>query len=164
MEIKYIQWGSWERVYRNTLVTVGRSPRRGVTDSFKEKMIKSRHSPLRCIGFDIQLIGIPYFVSVHLVRHKIGVEHFVKTQRTDRTGVDRKKSPQDALVNHTIAANYEAILNISQKRLCRLADEDTREVWEAVVDALPEPALRAACRPACEVLRECPEAFGPCGK
>lgn len=49
-----------------------------------EKMYRCRHSPIRTQLFYIQLIGIPTFVSVHLVRHKHGVEHFIQSKRDDR--------------------------------------------------------------------------------
>ena len=48
------------------------------------KMYKSEHSPIRTQMFWIEMEDIPTFVSVHLVRHKIGVEHFVKSNRLDR--------------------------------------------------------------------------------
>ena len=48
------------------------------------KMYKSEHSPMRTQMFWIEMEDIPTFVSVHLVRHKIGVEHFCSTRREDR--------------------------------------------------------------------------------
>lgn len=42
------------------------------------------HSPLRQDEYCIEMKNIPSFVSVHMVRHKIGVEHFVLTSRDDR--------------------------------------------------------------------------------
>ena len=51
-----------------------------------EKIYKCEHSPIRTQMFWIEVLGIPSFASVHFVRHKIGVEHFVSTNREDRGG------------------------------------------------------------------------------
>ena len=109
--------------------------------------------------FTIRLVDIPYWVSVHLVRHKIGVEHFVSTQRTDRTGIDRSELPQSAPVSHTMVINAQALINISRKRLCNQASSDTREVWRMVIDEVGkhEPELANLCVPECVYRGFCPE-------
>lgn len=51
-----------------------------VKDSYHlYKWYRSEHSPIRTQLFWIEMLNIPTFVSVHLVRHKIGVEHFVQS-------------------------------------------------------------------------------------
>lgn len=54
-----------------TLNTVGKSTTTLPTDEWKVKLLKSEHSPIRTLCFAFKL-EIPYWVSVHLVRHKIG--------------------------------------------------------------------------------------------
>jgi hypothetical protein len=92
--------------------------------------------------FEIDIIGIPYYASNHLRTHNIGVWHspddcnFVSTQRTDRTGIDRSELPQGALVNHKMIINAQALINISRKRLCSMADPETMKIWSAVKKAM----------------------------
>src|SRR5687768_12656406 len=47
---------------------------------------RTEHSPVRVRMFWLELLEIPTFVSVHLTRHKIGVDHFVQSMRDDRGG------------------------------------------------------------------------------
>ena len=54
-----------------TLNTVGKTTTYLPSMEWKEKLIKSEHSPIRTLWFGFKL-EIPYWVSVHLVRHKIG--------------------------------------------------------------------------------------------
>ena len=100
-----------------------------------------------------------------MVRHKIGIEHWVSTQRTDRTGVNRDELPQGALVNHACEADAQAIINISRKRLCNCASKETRDAWQAVKNEIAkvEPELASCMVREC-VYRNglCPEMF-PCG-
>lgn len=108
------------------------------SEKFLRDVIDAEHSVIRGVVYRIRMIGIPYFVSVHLVRHKFGVEHFVSSQRTDRTGETRDKKPQDAPVNHTMIINAHEILFISRRRLCGQASAETRKVWQKVVDVFKD--------------------------
>jgi len=96
----------------------------------------AEHSPARTQMFWIEMQGIPSYVSTHFVRHKIGVEHFVKTNRLDRgaTTVADRNTP----VNHAMLINAQAIINISRKRFCSHADEVTREVWKYVKNTIKD--------------------------
>lgn len=133
MEVKITKLTDWDLVRSLARTTVGKADVTGeVSEKFKHDMLNSEHSPIRALMFRIDLIGIPYWVSVHLVRHKFGVEHFVSTQRTDRTGVDRTEKTQDAPVNHTMILNAQELLFISRRRLCGKASEETRRVWQKV--------------------------------
>ena len=104
------------------------------------------------------------WVSVHMVRHKIGIEHWVSTQRTDRTGVNRNELPQNSPVNHACEADAQALINISRKRLCNCAARETREAWQAVKNevAKVEPELASCMVRECVYRGFCPEMF-PCG-
>lgn len=104
-----------------------------------EKIYKCEHSPMRTQIFWIEMEGIPSFVSVHLVRHKIGVEHFVQSMRDDRggNGTEDRETP----VNHAMLINAEALVTMARKRLCKKAHPKTVEVMEAIRQAVGDEDL-----------------------
>jgi hypothetical protein len=94
---------------------------------------------IRVFILSIEMRSIPYYVSVHLVRHKVGIEHFVGSQRPtsmNPVGYDRRQAAQDALVDHTMILNPQVLINISRKRLCNKADVVTQNIWRQVRDAI----------------------------
>ena len=100
-------------------------------------LYRCEHSPIRTQIFAIEMRGIPSFVSVHFVRHKIGVEHFVQTMRDDRGAGEtaNRLTP----VNHLMIANAQALLHMARKRLCGQAHPATRAVMAEIragVDAI----------------------------
>jgi hypothetical protein len=101
--------------------------------------------------FKIKWIGLKSWISVHFVRHKIGIEHWVRTQRSDRTGIDRNELSQNNEVEHEILADAQAMINISRKRLCNQASKETREAWLTVVNLIKDtqPELYKVCVPDC---------------
>jgi hypothetical protein len=133
-------------------------------DSWKRKMLYAEHSPIRLLHYKWKWIDIPYCSSVHFVRHKQGIEHWVKTSRSDRTGIDRHTLPQDNPVNHTCEATAQAMINISRKRLCTCASKETRDAWKLVIEGLREiePLLADVCVPECVYRGFCPE-YKSCG-
>jgi len=92
------------------------------------------HSPIRGMVFKITMEGIPSFVSVHLVRHKIGVEHYVQTMRDDRGA--QEVANRNTPVDHTMILNAQTLINMAKKRLCYKASKETRDVFNAIVDAV----------------------------
>jgi hypothetical protein len=134
------------------------------SSTWKRRILLSEHSPIRQMVFRWKWINLKYWVSVHFVRHKIGIEHFVSTQRSDRTGVNRDEMPQSALVNHECFANAQALIFISRKRLCRQASPETTAAWKMVLAEVQtcEPELFGACVPECVYRGFCPE-FKTCG-
>ena len=96
------------------------------SSKWKKTILLAEHSPIRKLVFSWKWINLPYWVSVHFVRHKFGIEHFVSTQRTDRTGTDRTGARQDAPVEHECFANAQAVMFISRRRLCSQASPETR--------------------------------------
>ena len=117
VEIKnYID--NWMNVKETTLTTIGKDRGKYPSSSWKTKLLRSEHSPIRNITITAKFYDIPYFVVMHLVRHKVGIEHFVTTQRTDRTGIDRNEKKQGDLVDYQFTTNAQAIMNISRKRMC----------------------------------------------
>jgi hypothetical protein len=131
------------------------------SDKFWRSILIAKHSPIRVVKYLIRIENIPSWVSVHLIRHHIGVEKFVTTRRTDRTGDvrNRDEMPQGELVDVLLDVNAEAIMNISLKRCCALSSKETRCVWNKVVDALKEvdPVLASLCVAECIQKGYCPE-------
>lgn len=155
----------WERCKDLAMRTMGKRWAGGkVTAEWMRRMLECRHSPIRTLMFTIEM-SVPYYVSVHLVRHKLGIEHYVQSQRNDRqASYDRELAPQNAMVFHTIDVNAEALMQISEKRLCGMADPVTRYVWSKVCRAVEEvnPEFCGHLLPQCERLLHCPE-HEPCG-
>lgn len=150
---------NWQAVKNAAMNTIGKDSGKYPSDDWKFRILKAEHSPIRLIEFTIRLRNVPYWVSVHLTRHKIGVEHFVRTQRTDRTGTDRNSLPQNAPVEHTMRINAQALINISRKRLCSQASDETRYTWFSIIEAIRdiEPEVAAVCVPECVYRGHCPE-------
>ena len=157
--------GSWRDVANSARTTIGLDESdKEVSSIWKKKILLAEHSPIRQLQYKWKWIEIPYWVSVHFVRHWLGILHFVKTSRTDRTGEDRTKLPQDNPVNHECEANAQALINISRKRLCNQASKETKEAWMLVIDKLKEvdPEMASVCVPECIYRGFCPE-FKCCG-
>lgn len=160
MRISIIDYtDNWRSVKNAAMNTIGKETGIYPSSAWKRRILLAEHSPIRLLEFTIRMEDIPYWVSVHLVRHKHGVEHWVSTQRTDRTGTDRDTLPQNAPVSHTMRINAQALIYISRKRLCNQAAPETRTVWRAVIDALKEyePELVSVCVPECVYRGFCPE-------
>lgn len=155
---------NWAEIKNATMTTIGKSTGKYPDSAWKRRLIMAEHSPIRKMKFSWKWENLPYWVSVHFVRHKIGIEHFVRTQRSDRTGVERDQLPQGALVTHECEANAQAMINISRKRLCNCASKETREAWQLVKNAvkLYEPELASCMVKECVYRGFCPEMFG-CG-
>jgi hypothetical protein len=141
------------------LDTVGLKSTKEATSDWLYQILYAEHSPIRNIIIKSTWEKIKYWVSVHLTRHKIGIEHFVKTQRSDRTGVDRDNLPQGAEVQHSIVANAQAIINISRKRMCKQASKETRLAWQEFLKSFyyELPELNFVCVPECMYRGFCPE-------
>lgn len=101
-----------------------------------DKLYGSEHSPARTQLLWVEMYDIPSFVSTHFVRHKIGVEHYVQTNRVDRGGSD--DCSRNSSVNHAMLINAQALINIARKRLCTQASKETREVMQAIKDSVKE--------------------------
>ena len=113
----------------------------------RAKLLRCEHSPVRLIRFWIELIGIPSFVSTHLVRHKIGVEHFVESNRDDRGGAGDDAVNRLTPVNHGMHANAQAMISMSRKRLCYASHSKTVAVWSRL-----RKSMRAVCPDTAEAM------------
>ena len=116
------------------------------------KIYRSEHSPARTQIFLIELLEIPNATSVHLVRHNLGISHFVKTSGGT---VRDTETP----VNHMMIANAQALMNMMHVRLCYRAREATRLVCEQIVVEVSkvDEDLADYLVPTCIYKNECTE-------
>ena len=156
---------TWSQVKRAARTTIRKDGEGAYpTDYWKKRILLAEHSPIRRIRFSWKWKDLKSWVSVHFVRHKFGIEHWVTTQRTDRTGIDRDAMPQNSPVDHECEANAQALIFISRRRLCRQASAETRKAWCEVKDSVAErdPVLASVMVPECVYRGFCPE-FKSCG-
>ncbi|MBA4274061.1 MAG: hypothetical protein C0436_00245 [Alphaproteobacteria bacterium] len=97
--------------------------------------LKSEHSPIHVATYRVYMQDIPAWVSVHLTRHKVGVEHFVTSRREDITG--RARSVSDT-VDHEMILNAQALITMARKRLCGKAHRETRHLMDGIKRAILE--------------------------
>jgi hypothetical protein len=154
--------GDWQEVVDDCRATVGKeSLGKEPSRKFKREILIAEHSPIRDIIVKWRWRDMPHWVTVHWVRHKW--EKFVRTQRTDRTGVPRDKLPQDEPQTFTGEANTQALIDTMRKRLCRQASEETRQYAENLKMTLwhNEPEIADVLVPNCVYRCGCPE-MNPC--
>lgn len=157
----------WMEVKRRALITVGKTPMDKPRYEWKHRILEARHSPIRYLVYSFQIMGIPSWVATHLVRHHVGFQPYVRSQRNDRQDeYDRNAARQDAPVDMIIDINAEALQVLANKRLCMLAAEETRRVVEKMC-ALAEdhtPEFDGLLVPACvHQGSKCHEMM-PCGR
>ena len=138
VELKNVK-GTWEEVANRARTTVskgelGKEP----SDNFKKRILMAEHSPIRGLIYCFKISNLKSWVATHFVRHHVGVEKWVSTQRTDRTGVNRDELPQGEEVTMELEANAQALINMSRKRLCSQASPETREVMQAIKKEVSE--------------------------
>jgi hypothetical protein len=153
--------GDWQEVVNDCRTTVGKDELgKEPSAKFKREILISEHSPIRSMSVKWQWNPIPSWVATHFARHKF--EKFIKTQRSDRTGVDRNKLPQDAPVIMTCEANTQHLIDCARKRLCMLASSETRKHMEDLKTAihLVEPEISDVLVPNCVYRCGCPEPNG----
>lgn len=153
--------GSWQDVLNDARTTVSKEPlTKEPSLKFKREILISEHSPIRSMSVRWQWNPIPSWVATHFARHKF--EKFIGTQRTDRTGVNRDKLPQDSPVVMTCEANIQHLIDMSRKRLCHLASPETRRFAEDLKHAvhITEPEISDVMVPNCIYRGGCPEPNG----
>ena len=130
---------------------------------WKRKILRSEHSPIRTLMFTIKMDGIPYCNSVHFVRHKYGVEHYVQSQRKNP---DRGAERQDAPVTHIMDINAQELIFMAKKRLCYKADRETRLIMTAIKDKIEDKDFslwNGIFLPQCRKQEKNCTEFKPCG-
>ena len=156
----------WQEVKRRALVTVGKTMITEPTPEWKRKMLRARHSPIRYLMYSFYLKGIPYWVSVHLVRH-VHAQPYVKSQRSDRQcEYERGAAPQNTPVDMIWDINAEELLVIANKRLCAQASDETREVIAQMCDLVKSacPEMGDYLVPMCEYHGGVCHEYRGCGK
>ena len=162
--LKYPTDEDWLEVKRRALVTVGKNAINPPDETWKHAILKARHSPIRYLQFSFLLIDIPSWVSVHLVRH-VHAQPYVKSQRNDRqSDYDRTTAPQNTPVTMIWDMNAEEFLTIMNKRLCKLAAEETRFVAETMATLTTNacPEFTGLCVPSCKGRPDNCEEMFPC--
>lgn len=155
-------YGSWKTVKNCCRTTVNKDfTENEPSQKFKEDLLISEHSPIRIINILWVWKNIKYWVSTEWSRHKW--EKFIGTQRTDRTGEDRDKKPQDSLVDFNGFANPQNLIDTERKRLCYQAADEARKLAEDLKYTIhkPEPEIANVLVPNCIYRCGCPE-FKPC--
>lgn len=180
----------WIRVVNAARRTWGRQPiDHEPKDSWKKEILLAEHSPIRLLEYDFTIADIRQWVTVHLVRHHVGCEKFIRSQRQDinsevekvtkevidilreegvlREGwLERDYMFQGEINDMDMTCNAQAFINISRKRLCYgCASPETREAWRIVIKALREvdPILASVCVPDCIYRGFCTERNRSCG-
>lgn len=127
------------------------------------------HSPIRAVEYRIYVEDLPSWTSVHLIRHHIGVQPYVKSQRDDRNknSVPRDEKPQGEFINMMFDINANALLTMAQARLCLQASKETREVLKLLKEEMLssedpyDQILAKYMKPSCEWYSKCFEIV-PC--
>jgi hypothetical protein len=167
----------WCKVLNASRVTVnkgdtGKEP----SDKFKKSILRSKHSPIRKLKFEVVMKNVPAHVTQQFSRHHIAiescpgvmfseeinptdVEHFVRTSREDRTGIPRGERKQNDLIDYSFDINCMGLFTASEKRLCFAADKDAVKAWGMVKDGVnqidPNIAIRMVRN--CVAIGFCPE-------
>ena len=152
----------WEWAKRAALRTIGLRPKTPQpTDEWKARMLLAEHSPIRLVEYDLSFEKIRQWVTVHIVRHWLGFIPFVHSQRQDRRQLDcdRDELPQGSLNDMDVAANAQALINVSRKRLCSKASPETRIAWQRAKNAINDidPVMASKMVPNCIYRGFCPE-------
>lgn len=155
--------GDWEEVVNDCRSTVGKEELgKEPSEAFKRGILIAEHTPIRDIIIKWRWRGIKYWITGHWARHKW--EKYIRSQRTDRTGVERDDLPQSAPVDFTGEANTQHLIDTMRRRLCITADPETREYAEDFKTALRpvQKEISDALVPNCVYRGGCPE-MTPCG-
>ena len=163
--IKHPTEEDWLACKERALVTVGLKAKNAPDEAWKKAILKARHSPIRYLQFSFLLEDIPSWVATHLVRH-VHAQPYVKSQRNDRQSeYDRNKAPQDAPVNMIWDMNAEELMVIANKRLCKQAALETRDVVTMMCVEVfkTNPEFKEFLVPMCYYTGGCKE-MKPCGK
>lgn len=164
--IKFPTDEDWRFCRKAALETEGKDSNSIPSYEWKERILRSEHSPIRCLWFAFEM-EIPYWVSVHFVRHNNGVQHFVQSQRDDRANNDvpRAEKAQGETVKHLMVINAQALINMCHVRLCNKASKETNAVmWKIRQLVLSEcPEFSSVLVPNCVYKAGRCDEFKPCG-
>ena len=133
--LKYPTQEDWKWVKTCTLNTVGKTSVKDPTIDWERKLLKAEHSPIRELWFGIKM-KVPYYVMGHFVRHHIGCNHYVQTQRDDRTNNPVPRAEPYARCSGGCAGHRGGVLQyisghsgLSWRRLRPSGDEPRRRLF-----------------------------------
>lgn len=154
----------WLKIKSGCMTTISKQAGKEPSQEWKRKLLICQHSPLRRGVISWKWEQIPYAISTHFARHHEGCEKFIATSRADRTGVKREERSQMDSVMMEMDANIQAVLNISERRLCTCADPLTRVYWKTLLNEIKEydEDIYWACVPQCVRCGGCVEPFSNC--
>ena len=156
--------GDWQEVVDDCRATVAKPPLgKEPSEKFKRDILIAEHSPIRNISIRFLWENIPYCIAMHWKTHVW--QSKVNTQRADRTEVkDRSQRSQTDPVTFIGEMNCQNEIDTMRKRLCFMADPETRELAEDHKRELKkyEPELADVLVPNCVYRGGCPE-IGGCG-
>lgn len=155
----------WSAIKSACMTTISKQAGKDPSREWKRKLLICQHSPIRRGIVSWKWEQIPYAISTHFARHHEGCEKYIGTSRADRTEVkDRSQRSQMDYVPMEMDANIQALINISEKRLCKCADPLTTKYWEAVLEAIKEydEDVYWSCVPQCVRCGACVEPFSNC--
>lgn len=162
MKIDLLGISPWRKVADAARTTVKLDAGSGTpSSSWKRRILLAEHSPIRLLRITWKWYNLLWWVQTHFTRHHVGVEWFVSTSRSDRTGVDRSYIGQNSPVDVEGEANAQAIINISRKRLCYQTSQETRHAWNDFLNSFKteEPELYRCCVPECVYRGWCYEMY-----
>lgn len=154
--------GTWQDVVDGCRATVKKPPLgHEPSEEFKRSILIAEHEPIREIWIKWIWRSIKYWIAMHWKTHIWPGR--TNTQRTDRTGIDRNKLPQDEPVNFEGSANPQHLIDSWRKRMCYMASPETREYAEDFkIELRPlEPEISDVLVPNCVYRNGCPE-MGSC--
>jgi hypothetical protein len=167
----------WVKVLNSARATVGKEETvLNPSDEFKRSILRSKHSPIRKLKFEVTMQDVPAYVTQQFSRHHIciesdpgymfsenivptDIEHYVQTSREDRTSIPRGERKQTDLVDYSFDINAAGLFAASEKRLCGAADRLAIRTWSGVVESVKkiDPIIASCCQPQCVVYGFCPE-------
>lgn len=157
---------NWNSIKRACMRTIGKEAGdKEPPKEWKRKLLICRHSPIRKGWITWKWPEIPYAISTHFARHHEGTEKYISTSRADRTEIkDRSQRSQMDPVSMEMDANIEALISISERRLCMCADPTTRAYWQDLKDCIEkyDEDIAWAMIPQCVRCGSCVEPFGEC--
>lgn len=165
MKVKITDFNvDWLKIKSACMTTISKQAGKEPSQEWKRKLLVCQHSPLRRGTISWKWDEIPYAISTHFARHHEGCEKFIGTSRADRTGIKREERTQMDCVPMEMDANIQAVLNISERRLCTCADPLTRAYWKSLLDEIKEydEDIYWACVPQCVRCGGCIEPFSKC--
>lgn len=135
--------------------TSGKYPQN--VNKLMDNLCKAEHSPIRTQMYWVEMFSIPTFVSVHLVRHHVGVVHFVHSNRDDLGGDG--EADRNTPINHAMLINAQGLIDMTRKRLCGKAHVETRKVMKEIksIMELLDPIVAKYMVRNCEYRGMCPE-------